>query len=189
MISRRLLLLDRLATLLLAVALLAVGMLGVWWWTGTGSLAPTSNLSAAQRTVAMDWWPWASAVAGVVLVYLGIRWLASHLSRSNVTDLKLRGSGRDGTLVVNAGKVADAAADAFADTLGVRSAKGTITRDRGQLVARITAVVEPQVDLADVARRADLVSAQLSQVLGRDDLRCRVVLSVARSGRAPARVS
>lgn len=189
MISRKLLLLDRVATLLLALALIAAGALGIWWWTDPSQLAAQTDTSGAQRTVAMDWWPWASAVVGIILIYLGIRWIASHLSRSNVTDLRLRGSGNEGTLVVNAGKVVNAAADAFGDTLGVRAANGNMTRDRGQLVAKISAVIEPHADLSVLARQADLVSSQLSQVLARDDLRCRVELKVARRAHATTRVS
>lgn len=189
MISRKLLLLDRVATLLLALTLIGVGALGIWWWTGPSQLAAQTNTSGAQRIVAMQWWPWASAVVGLILIYLGIRWIASHLSRSNVTDLRLRGSGNDGVLVVNADNVVAAAADAFADTLGVRDTSGAMTRDRGQLVAKISAVIEPHADLAVLATQADLVSGQLSQVLARDDVRCRVELRVARRAHAPARVS
>lgn len=189
MISRTLLLLDRVATLLLALVLIAGGALGIWWWTGSSPLATRTNTTALRRVVAMDWWPWASTAVGIVLIYFAIRWIASHLSRSNVSDLTLRGSGHAGTLVVDAGKVSDAAAAAFADTLGVRNAKGSITRDRGQLVAKITATIEPHADLMSISNTADLVSAQLHQVLGRDDVRCRVELRVAKRGTSPARVS
>ena len=189
MISRSLLLLDRFATLVLALLLIALGALGIWWWSDTSPLAATTSTDPVQKVVAMTWWPWASAALGLLLVYVGLRWLASHLSRSDVAELQLRGSGQGGALVVNAGKVTDAAADAFADTIGVRSAKGTMTRDRGQLVAKLTAVVEPHADLSVVAQQADVVSAQLAQVLDRNDLRCRVVLHVARRAATVSRVS
>lgn len=189
MISRPIMALDRVATLVLSLALLTLGLLGIWWWTGTGPLPTKSSTTPVQDVVATGWWPWASALLGLLLVYLGIRWLAAHLSRSTVTELQLRGSGKQGTLIVTAGKVTDAAAESFADTLGVRSAKGTMIRDRGQLVAKITAVVEAYADLPAIAKQADRVAAEFAHVLGRDDLRCRVELRVARRSKTPARVS
>ena len=71
----------------------------------------------------------------------------------------------------------------------VRSVRGTINRDRGQLVARLTATIEPQADLATVGAAADAVSADLKKVLAREDLRCQVNLRVAHRGRRLSRVT
>ncbi len=188
MISRTTLARDRFATLILALVLIAGGVLGVWWWTGDSSLATASDTTAVQDLVGTDWWPWASAVVGVLLILIGIRWIASHVSSTKVRQLNLKGSGSAGKLGVDGSKVAGAAADAFADTLGVRSAKGRVNRDRGQIVAEINATIEPEADLAVVAEQADLISAQLTHVLGRGDLRCSVQLTVARNGRSLDRV-
>jgi len=189
MISRTTLVLDRFALLILALVLIAGGALGVWWWTGDSSLAARSDTTAVQDLVATDWWPWASAAVGVLLILVGVRWMAAHVSRTKVKQLNLKGSGSAGKLGVDGTKVAGAAADAIADTVGVRSAKGRINRDRGQIVAEINATIEPEADLAVVAEQADLVSAQLVQVLGRNDLRCSVQLTVARNGRPLDRVT
>lgn len=189
MISRTTLAVDRIATLIMAAVLIAGGALGVWWWTGDSSLAARSSTAPVQDLVATDWWPWASAVVGVLLILMGLRWLAAHVARTKVTRLNLTGSGAAGMLGVDAGRVASAAADAFADTLGVRSAKGRVNRDRGQIVAQIDATIEPEADLSTIAEQADLVSAQLAHVLGRNDLRCSVQLTVARHGRPTDRVS
>ncbi len=189
MISRTTLALDRFATLGLALALIGGGAVGVWWWTGDSSLAARSDTTAIQDLVATGWWPWASAIAGVLLVLLGIRWVAAHVSTTKVKQLNLTGSGSAGRLGVDGTQVASAAAETFSHTLGVRSAKGRINRDRGQIVAEINATIEPEADLALIAEQADLVSAQLGQVLGRDDLRCSVQLTVARTGKALNRVS
>lgn len=179
MISRKLLWIDRLATTIAALLLLAVGALGVWWWSDSSPFPASSNTASVERVVREDWFPWAAGAAGVFLVLLAIRWIAAHLDRNDVKQLTLRGSGSEGALVVTAGKVAGAAAEAFQDTLGVRSARGTVTRDRGQLIAKINATIDDDADLAHVAERADLVSAQLRQVLGRNDTRCRFELRTA----------
>jgi len=187
MISRKILLIDRIATLVLGLALVAGGALGLWWWSGDSPFVSVSDTGAVQRVVDMVWWPTASVAVGVLLILLGLRWAAAHLSRAKVDKLYLPGSGSQGKLDVDGSKVVGAAADVLADTLGVRSATGKIMRDRGQLVARIDAVIEPEADLGQIAESADLVSAQLAEVLGRDDLRCSVELRVARAGRQLSR--
>lgn len=189
MIGRRLLLLDRLAALLLGVLLIAVGVAGVWWWFDHGSLLPTKlSTGAATDLVATSWWPWASGAAGVVLVLLGLRWAAAHISNPRFGPLALPGSSTDGKLTLDMPKAVGAAAEAYADTVGVRSARGIATRDRGQLVALVRATIEPEADLHRLAERADQVSAELAQLVGRPDLRFGVELRVARRGRALRRV-
>lgn len=188
--SRATVALDRIATFVLAVLLLAAGALGVLWWQGTCVALPrTVNLSPVTRVLSQSWWPWATGVAAVLLALLALRWLAAHLPHSGVGQLVLAGSGRKGRLVTDAGRAADAAAQRLESTLGVRSASGSVQRDRGQLVARLRATIEPDTDLVDVAAAADRVSAELAQMLGREDLRCSVRLTVASRGRRQPRVS
>jgi hypothetical protein len=182
MTSRTTLFLDRLATLLVGLLLLAAGLGAGWWWSGRSGLGRTLDTGAATDVVTAAWWPVVSVVVGVLLALVGLRWIAAHLTRQTVSRLHVRGSGSSGRLDATAGKVVGAAADAFADTIGIRSARGSLVRDRGQLVATITATVEKECDLGALASRADLVSAQLAQVLERDDVRCRVQLKVARFG-------
>lgn len=188
MITRRLLFIDRLATMVLALTLLAGGVLGILWWTGDNPLGTRVETTAISDLVDMSWWPWASGAIGVLLILLGQGWLLAHVRSTKIKRLSLVGTGSAGKLSVEGSSVAGAAASAFADTIGVRSAKGTVDRDRGHLVAHLVAVIEPEADLADVARQADLVSAQLAEVIGRADVRCSVELSVARRGRSLSRV-
>lgn len=183
MTSRMMLSLDRAATLVLALALIVVGAGGIWWWTGDSPLPAALDASGVRQQVDSGWWPWASAAAGVVLILLGLRWIAAHVTNRKVKRLHLKGSGAGGRLDVAGSKVAGAAAAAFSDTLGVRSARGSVIRDRGQLVAHLSATIEPEADLRLIAARADVVSAQLAQALDRDDARCSVELKVAARGR------
>ncbi len=188
MTSRKLLLLDRVATFLLALVLLALAGMAIWWFTGTSPLPERTKTAALQEVVDQQWWPWAAAAAGVVLILLGLRWLLAHLSSPRVSRLTLRGSHPGGKLAIDASRAASAAAQAFAATPGVRSAKGQIVKDRGRMVATVSAVIEPEADLPLLAAGADQVSADLAEVLGRDDLRCSVQLRVATRGRSLARV-
>ncbi|GAA1749721.1 hypothetical protein [Aeromicrobium alkaliterrae] len=191
MTTRKTLLIDRFTTFVLALLFIAGGAAAIWWWTGRPidgtELPTTSDTTAASDLVAQDWFAWTAAVVGVLLALVALRWIAAHVTPNKVSRLRLGASDTTGRLDASAQKVAGAAADAYADTLGVRSAKGSVVRDRGQLVARIDATIEPDSDLALLSRRADEVSSQLLSVLERPDLRCSLHLKVALRGRGVPR--
>jgi len=65
--------------------------------------------------------------------------------------------------------------------------KGGLGLDR-QFVERLNASIEPEADLRVVAAAADQVSAQLQQVLQREDLHCRVQLRTTTANRTTPRV-
>ena len=185
---------NRIVAFLVGLVLIGVGVAGVLWWQGTltrwfPGVSDRLDTSAVTDLTRQPWWPWAAGAAGVVLVLLGLCWLLGHLPSRSVSQLKLPGSTSSGKLAAQVRPVAAAAAEALGQTPGVRSAKGSIREERGQLVARLNATVEQQADLAAVANAAERVSAQLGQVMQRDDLVCQVNLTVARRDRTPTRVS
>ncbi len=187
--SRATLAVDRILTVLLALLLIAAGLAGVAWWSGRiVAMPPRLDLSGLDWVPRQAWWPWALGVLGVLLLLLGLRWLVGHLPDRGVSHLNLPGSNRQGRLMVEASTVASTAAEVLQATPGVRSARGSIQRDRGQLVARLDATIERGADLKVVAGAADDVSAQLRRVLQRDDLHCLVQLRTANRDRAQPRV-
>lgn len=182
--SRAVIAWDRVVTLLMGLLLLAIGLAGILWWLGTFPGWPQQLQVDRPVELAQEaWWPWAVGAAGVLLILLGLRWLMAHVPDRRVSNLKLPGSTGQGRLDAKVGPIAAAAAEAFALTPGVRSARGTIQRDRGQLVAKLRATIEQQADLTTIAAAADRVSADLRQVTQRDDLVCQVNLGVARTTR------
>ena len=84
--------------------------------------------------------------------------------------------------------VASAAAQALAHAPGVRSSRGSIHRDRGQIVAVLRATIERGADLRVVSDAADRASADLAHVLQRDDMHCSVQLRTAGRARSMPRV-
>lgn len=185
--------LNRVLTLLAGVVLLLLGLAAAAWGAGwlvqVWTTAPeTLQLQTATDTFAMAWWPWAAGIAGAVFILLGLWWLLAHLPRRGVGVLSLPGSAREGRLLVDPAGAASTAADVLGDTPGVRSSSSRVLRDRGQLVVELKAVVEPTADLTSVVAATDAVSADLQQVLGRDDARARVRLAVARRARKASRV-
>ena len=189
--SRATLAFDRVVGVVVALVVIGAGLFGIAWWSGRfASLPPRVDLdlSVLASWTTQTWWPWALAVAGVVAILLGLRWSIAHLPDRGVSHLSLTGSGSDGRLIVDAGTVAAAAAEALASTPGVRSSQGSIHRDRGQLVAVLKAKIEREADLQVIAAAADQTSAHLRQALQRDDLHCRVQLRTAARDRSLPRV-
>lgn len=181
--TRRLLAVDRLASLLLALLLIAGGLaVLVWFFRWPVAWGQTLALGPLAAAASAPWWPWVAALVGLGLIVVGIIWIGSHLRSQSVGNLRLAGSDRTGRLEADASKATTAAADVLADAYGIRSARGSVKRDRGQLVAQLVATVEPDADLRAVAAEADQVSAQLYHVLGRDDLTCHIELKVAHRG-------
>ena len=75
-----------------------------------------------------------------------------------------------------------------ADDPLIRSARGAVLADRGELVVRLRATVDPDADLGAVVATCDGVLADLAHVLPADQLRSRVELSVLRRGEVGPRV-
>lgn len=188
--SRLVATIDRTATMLLGLLLIAGALLVVVWRFDWWSYLPQrSDTSAFNDVFAYGWWPWAETAAGVVLLALGLRWLWAHVPSRGVGELNLPDSGPTGRGRFHATAVASAAADELADAAGVRSAKGTVRRDRGQLVVDITATIDATANLTDLAPAADRVMAQLAQMINRNDVFGRVHLVVAGKTPTPRRVS
>jgi len=188
-VSRAVIAFDRVATIIVALLLIVAGLAGLAWWRGSMGLTGPLDASGVTRQTTQPWWPWVAGLVGAALALLGLRWLAAHVITRGVGQVRLPGTGKAGRLTAQVKPVAQVASEVLEQTDGVRSVRGTIHRDRGQLVARLTATIEPAADLAMVTAAADAVSADLKKVLARDDLRALVSLHVARRGRQLSRVS
>lgn len=185
---------DRFLVLLLALLCLAGAVLIAAWgsraytglpWTGyTRGWPDELDASGVEWAGSQGWWPWALAAAGVLVLVLGLRLLAAHIPRRHIGYLSLPQPGEPtGSLRTIASPVADAAAVALNTRDGIETAYGTVLEEDGVIVMRIDAVLEADADLQVVAADCDEVAAQLRQVIGRDDVRLRIILRV---GQRPA---
>ena len=179
--------LDRVVTLVMGVVFISGGLLVLNWYYGWyGSLPETLDTDRALRVTSTVWWPWALAGAAILLLVIGVRWLLAHTPPGRVTELRLPGSGSEGRLEVDARNAVNAACASLQTQHDVRSAKGTVRRDRGQLLVDIRAVLEPHSDLRDIASAVDDTTATLVNCLERPDLHCRVRLAIRTSSRRKA---
>lgn len=179
---------DRTATFLLALLLVALGAAAALWgtgqlsrvWAGAPAELSTSSLSAAYDA---SWWRAVSATAGLVATLLGLRWLLAHLPRTHAAPLRLPGSGPAGRSTLDGSSAVTAAAEVLGEAPGVTAASGRLKQTRGQVVAEMSLTAGPGADLAAISARIDAVSADLAQVLSRDDVRTRVRVRTARKDR------
>lgn len=175
---------DRVVTFLVGMTIFGLGLLVFVWsslwvdWLPGISLLGRLPHSVRFELVAQGavWWPWALLAGGIVLVLLGLRWLAAHLRLRRVGYLTLPGSDEQGRLMVDARSVVDAAALEFNLCPGVETAVGSLDAVEGRLVARVSATLSPDADIPGVCADADEVSGRLREVLGRDDLTMTFVL-------------
>lgn len=179
---------DRTVTALVGSVLFGLGAMAILWRLDIVLDLPRSiDTERVTDVLATSWWPWASGVVGMVLVLLGLRWLGAHLPSAGVGELNLPGTGATGRLRFNATSAASAAAQQLSQHPAVRSAKGKVRRDRGQLDVAINATVDPAADLRELAQDTDQIVADLARVMGRHDLygRVRLKISSAKNSRLP----
>ena len=184
---------DRVLMMLLGIALVILGLAAIGWQTGFLSriwpgVPDALHVDMTQVTSKPNFAPIAAG-AGVLLVLVGLWWLIAHVPRRGVGPLRLPSTGMPGRLTVDPNAAIEAAADVLADDPGIHSASGAVLTDRGQIVVRLRAVVDPYADLATVAESCDGVLADLATVLPPDKLRSRVEISVLRRARSTSRVS
>ncbi|KQR17608.1 hypothetical protein [Cellulomonas sp. Leaf334] len=183
---------DRVLVLLLGLLLIVVGVAAVGWQTGfLASVWPDVPdevaVDSAQVTEASSFAVLAGLVGGA-LVVIGVWWLLAHVPRRSVGSLRLPSGEQPGRLVVDPGPAVSTAADVLADDPLVRSARGAVLDDRGELVVRLRATVDPDADLGSVVAACDRVLVDLAHVLPAEQLRSRVELSVLRRGEVGPRV-
>ncbi|MDC7123125.1 hypothetical protein OMK64_16460 [Cellulomonas fimi] len=189
---RSVLAVDRVLLLLLGLVLVVAGVAAVGWQVGFLSdvwpSAPDRLAVDTETVTQTSGYPVLLALAGVLLVGLGLWWLVAHLPRRSVGALRLPAGDRAGRLTVDPGPAVATAAEVLAEASDVRAARGSVLRDRGELVVRLRATVDPGADLPAVVAACDRVLADLARVLPSDRLRSRVEISVLREPAAAPRV-
>ena len=118
----------------------------------------------------------------------GPRWTHTAGPRRSVGALRLPAGNRAGRLTVDPGPAVAVAAEVLSEAPDVRSARGSVLRDRGELVVRLRTTVDPAADLPAVVAACDNVLGELARVLPSERLRSRVEISVLREPAAAPRV-
>ncbi|PWJ52796.1 hypothetical protein SAMN06264364_11748 [Quadrisphaera granulorum] len=188
---------DRLVVFVLGLVLVVGGAAtGAWALNllddvGLPASSVPQQISTGPVTDAagQPWWAYATAAGAVVLGLLGLWWLLAHIPHRGADALRLPGSSAAGALALDGDAAVAVAAQVIAEVPGVRSASGRMVSERGQLIAEMNVVADPEVDLVELDAAVVEVSRDLATVLSRSDVRGRVHVSIARSSKGLARVA
>ncbi len=148
MTTRRTRSIDRLATIVVGLALVAAALLA-WDWRLdlTGWFQQTLRTDGADTVLDSSWWPWAWAVVGVALGVVGLLWLLAHLPRPTRGTSRIDGSDATGRLEVDVASLARTLADRWAELAPVTGVRGRTAPDAHDLVELIGHVdVEAEAD-------------------------------------------
>lgn len=180
--------LDRFLGIVVGLVLVVVGLLGIAWWQGVlldrvprAADVARSTGSGIRTGVGQSWWPYVAGLVGLVLAILGIIWLVEHFVARGVHSYRLVGSDRSGRLKANSGALFSAAEEQLTGTRGIRSASGSMTNERGNLIADLAVTADPGADLQAVAADIDRTVTDLAGSLNDPAVTYRTRLSVARN--------
>ncbi|WP_241384596.1 alkaline shock response membrane anchor protein AmaP [Rhodococcus sp. CH91] len=154
---------DRLAALVVGLLLIALGIGALIWNTTVLPRIPTHVTAPALVTATgTPWWPWAVAVAGVLCLALGVRWLLAHTPRAKAKPLQMSEPAGLGNISVDLGALAAAAARSLAGRDDVHSAKGKAVIDRGTRTLELTVTAATIEELPALIEAIDRVCAHLA---------------------------
>ncbi len=180
--------LDRFIGIVVGVVLVLVGLLGIAWWQGLlldhvprAANVARSTGSGIRSGVGQSWWPYVAGAVGLVLAVLGIIWLVDHFVARGVHSYRLVGSDQTGRLKASSGALLSAAEEQLTETRGIRSASGSMTNERGSLIADLSVTADPGADLQAVAADIDRTVSDLAGSLNDPAVTYRTQLSVARN--------
>lgn len=180
--TRLLVTLDRLAGIVLALLLVAGGLVLLDWRLDTVLNLPTvAHIGPVLDLVKRVWWPVVAAVAGVLLVLVGLRWLVGHMPRVRNSEARLSASSGAGRLRLDTPSVARAGASALTSDLVLPEASGHVREVRGRPLVQLEARCAQETDVADVRDRAALVAGDVARGFPSGDLPLRVLVDAPRT--------
>lgn len=177
---------DRGLTLLVGVLGIALGLLMVDWhyqWV-LQSYPSEVSTDGADEIVTSTWFPWAFAVAGVVLGLVGLVWLVSHLRRRGPSTLRLRASDQTGRIQADLRSIADAAAARLESLAAVTAVSGTVVTIRSRPVILLRGRIDPVASVTSITEAAETCSQDIAEAFPDHAVGCRVLIDSPRRGKA-----
>lgn len=168
---------DRLATALVGLLLVAAGLLAVEWrYDLVLGLARRLDLTGVDDVLASQWWPWVLAMAGVSLALLGLRWMLAHVSTPNGTVVRTMNDDDTGSSRLDLSSLATATAARFAELAPVVSSGGSYRRVDGHHVVEVRAAVDDRTNARLLAEAVGAVDADLRTAFTDGAAHLRVLL-------------
>ena len=180
--SRKLVTLDRLAGLVLAVVLVLLGLALVDWQPHRVVALPvTLRTGAVLDQTSATWWPFVTAVLAVALVLLGLRWVVAHLRRVTRRQARLSESSGAGRIVLDTSSVARAVAATLQSELVLPEANGRVREQRGRPLVQVDARCTTSTDVAELRERAERLTRDMRVAFPSGDVPVRVVVDAPRT--------
>lgn len=186
--TRGLLCIDRLVTLLVGLGLVVLGLVVIDWHYGEvltyGDALDTTPVADLMDTT---WWSWVFGAAGLVLGLLGLLWLLAHLRRHGPSTLRLRSSGPSGRVETDLRSVATASAERLGTLAPVTGVRGTTRVYGSHTVVELRGHVDTAADAASLTEAAEACAADIAVAFPDDEVTCRVVLDAPQRSRTGRR--
>lgn len=181
----RMIRIDRALTLLVAILLVALGLLMVdWHYRWVFDTYPTELSTGPVREVATaGWFPWALAAAGIVLGLLGLVWLLAHLRRRGPSTLRLRASDETGRVQADLRSIADAAADRLQSMAALTGVTGTVATIRSRPVILLRGRIDPVASADSVTDAAEICAQDVAAAFPDQAITCRILVDSPRRGK------
>ncbi len=184
--TRRLVVIDRLVTLVVGLALVAGGLALLDWrfelvrsWPQEIELGRYSELSG------QSWWWWSVGGAGVVLGLLAVLWLLAHVPRPHRAPVRTENRTELGSVKIDVESLARTAGRRFQSLAPVIEASGASRRLRRQDVVELKARIDLRSDGPLILEAARQTRDDVEATLPGRQVACRVLLSGPRRVRRP----
>ena len=184
---------DRLATAIIGLLLVAGGAAVLLWDTALIDDIP-EYITAPGPVSAFEssWWPWASAGVGVVLVLVALRWLVAHRPASKIDRASVAGEKSNtevertipGRATADVTALASASARALETYAAIKKASAKAVIDRRQRTIVINATAESPELLGEAGRAADQVARDAVTMIGDSSLATRTVIYIEKRHKA-----
>ena len=177
---------DRFATIVVAVLLIVLGLVLLDWryHLVLHGYPHAVSLGSLPSWAASGWWPWAFALATVVLGLVGLWWLVAHARRDTATSVKMPQSTQHGTITLDTSSLADAVAQSLQKAGPFASVKGTATSLNRATTIVLTAQLDQYADGPSVTQAIQSMREQLKSAFPDQGVTARVLLTQARSARS-----
>lgn len=177
---------DRLATIIVALLLLVLGLALIdWRYRLVFSGYPKRiSLGSLPSWTASGWWPWAFALVALTLGLIGLWWLFAHTRSTSSKAVKMPQSSEHGTVTLDTSSLSGAVAKSFQDLGPFTSVTATTTELNGARTLLLTAQLDEFADGTSIDEAVRTLHSQLRSAFPDQGVTARVLLTEPRTRRS-----
>lgn len=178
--------LDRLATIVVALLLIALGLALIDWryHLVLHSYSHRISLGSLPTWAASSWWPWVFFAVTLILGLVGVWWLLSHLRNTTSKQTKMPQSDPHGTITLDAASLASAVADSLQKSGPFISVKASSSQAGAATTVLVTAQLDKHADGSSIHEATHALQTQLRSAFPDQGVTARVLLDQPRSPRS-----